>query len=181
MSGYQLEYTPETKVTLEAMKLAGGVVFSGASALLLWVQVLVLGLLVPAGFLAVVLAVKIAVTGSGSFSQPIWLPAIFVLSGAAGMWLNNRVHWQMAQAAGASRFGKRVRISISPEAFVFAGGNSEWRMDWGDIDGVVKGRRVLVVCTGAVALPVPISAFESPVVAQTAFEKMTQWHQEAIS
>jgi len=181
MTSYEVEYTPEVKTTLEAMKLAGRAVFTGPKVLLLWAQTFVMALLVPAGFLAVVLIVKIMATGSGTFAHPFWFPAIFILGGALSFWIAHQTYVIMAQASAASRFGRRVRIRATPEAFVFAGGRSEWRMVWEDIDHVVNGRGAIVVCTGAVALPVPHSAFASPDIAQEAFKQMTRWHQEATA
>lgn len=180
MSRYELEYIPDTKTTIEAMKLAGGTVFKGPSKLLLWAHVLVAGLLVPAGFLALVLFVEISFTGNVSLWHPLWYVAIFVVAGAAGMLLTHGTYWVTAKAAGASRFGRHVRLSISAEEFVFAGGKSEWRMAWSDVDAIVKGKRAIVVCTGAVALPVPIDAFETQDIAMTAFNQMVQWHDEAV-
>lgn len=181
MTAYELEYTPETKTTLEAMRLTGRTVFHGPKVVLLWLQTLVAVFFVPAGFLASVMVVKALITGNWMFPNPFWVPAMFILGGGAAMLLSHRIYWVMAEAARTSRFGKRVRITINANAFTFSGGTSERRMDWGDIDAIVLGRRAIVVCTGNVGLPVPISAFEAPEVAQKAFEQMTQWHQEAIA
>lgn len=181
MIRYDLEYTPDVKTTLEGMKLAGGAMFKGAKAPLLWAQILVTALLVPAGFMAVVLIVKILVTGSGTFAQPFWFPALFVLGGVLSFWLSNQIYVVMARAAVTSRFGRRVRISAAPDGFVFAGGQSEWRMVWADIDDVVNGRTAMAVCTGGVALPVPHAAFDTPEAAKAAFEQMAAWHREAIA
>jgi hypothetical protein len=163
------------------MKIAGRVVFTGPRVLLFWAQTLVVALLVPAGFMAVVLIVKILLTGNVAFSHPLWFPATFIAGAALSFWIFNQVYLVMAQASVSSRFGGRVRIAATSEAFVFAGGRSEWRMVWADIDGVENGRRTIVVCTGGVALPVPHSAFASPEIAQEAYEQMARWHREAIA
>ncbi len=175
----RIEFKAETKATLEGMRLAGKALFRGGRSLGLWAQMLIIGFFAPIGVLALTFLVKFWVTGDMRFESALWAPGIILVAGTTSLLLSNWVYAVMAKAAAVSRFARAPFVEIGPDAFVYGSGESFWRTVWADVEHVHMGRKAVSVTVSAVALPIPISAFESGDDARATFEKMQAWWEAA--
>lgn len=173
---YHLTYGPNQRVIYEAMRLAGATVFTGWRRGVIWAQLLVLGVLAPIGAMGLFLLIQFQFTDQMRF-EPVWLlPLVYLLGGILALSLAQVSYLILAQASTGSRFASGSTAEIGPEGVIVTGPNSRWQTHWADIEAVTKGKRVIAVVTGAVALPIPIAAFESAEAAGVAFKQMQAWH-----
>ena len=175
---YRVSFKLEAPGTLLAMQQAGALHFQGRWRFVAILQILILAIFAPLGGVMSIYLIWNWITGAATIGY--WMGVVFIILAAIFMKLANMMYARLAQISVDAEFNKVSIVEISEESFTLMAPNSTWRTGWADVESVIRTETAFVVVVSAIALPVPITAFESEAEADQAFADMQRWHGVAV-
>lgn len=176
---YRISFKLEAPGTLLAMQQAGALHFQGRWRFVAILQIVILAIFAPLGGVMSVYLIWNWFSG-GNATIGYWMGVVFVVLALIFMKLANMMYARLAQISVDAEFNKASIVEMSRENFTLMAPNSTWRTGWADVESVIRTDDAFVIVVSAIALPVPISAFESEAQADQAFADMQRWHGIAV-
>lgn len=179
MGRYTVTFSEDPKTTLAAMYAAGRHLFGGRRRIFPVLNTVLSCVLVPAGGLVMVLALRHMV-GLDPFPGDL---AVMVAIGAGfgllNWWLARQTYLELAKASARSAMGREVMVTLDPAGVRLRGGASDWFNAWADIDAILHKPNLIGFVVGGIVFFVPTGAFADADETRAALQHCRDWHAAA--